>query len=691
MEIAYNFNADAFDKTLFQSTISNNELMEQIYFGAKYPPDSGQYRQSNIHTGVTFVKSSSSTNVSIPIIYCVKENDRIVSLSTKIYYDNDYSCLYGSGDFKRYLWNSSRLETDYSFSVGGVPFYNIPNNNYLLDNWEGEYGYPFEFATNLPIFEVTSDFNPNHASVEDFAKTHNVGTMLAYSEVLRVLNEDSTPEEPDGDVFNISNVGIEGTWTQYGVNNTLPYYYRMVRGKIINGKIAFYDIPGVDNGVLKYGIKINGDLYGCQYSEDNGVTWHDTDTFPYTYFYRPRDKELGTFKYGLAFQSFLPHWKNEDDAEDYITGDKPITDADNWDDIWRKYPDKWKPTGESDDATIFGDVYTRAHFSQQYICSNATIVDISNGLFDVSTGGIFERIKQGVEMYGANPIDCVQSLVYYPMDLTSVFTNTISQNYIYFGGYKFDLTNGTANKIVFPNGYKDLGTFDIQLPYGDSYKSYEPYAKLRVYLPYIGWRELDIKRYANKSVKVRYYIDTRTNGMCTACLIANNLLVDYFNGQMGVSMPITLTDFTSFANSQINTILGGGGDMINNGGDIIGGLMGASPIGVGVGMAKGFGNLTKMEYGLQSNNINNYNSTRGTSSSMINQYLPQEVLFEFELQEVDATKNSPGLRGYPSNASGNINQFTGYLEVQEVDLKCYRATDTEKSEIESLLRQGIRI
>lgn len=696
-----------YDKNLFVNK-TPDEIVDALYSEYKIP-DYSVYGSSNYsstyYIDMFMIKHNSSSHASIPFIYFKTSGENnildylgIVGGTTS----GEYSCVYNetNSSVSYYNWYDGSTRTRTISSGESLSNYSqISDNNYRAgDFWTGENGYPFHVNTNLPLFHVIDGFDYTNVNVQSFMRGEISAESLLglYDKIIAIVNNAETEEEPDGEEFEISNIGTSGNFTEYGASIGTERYYRFVRGKVLNGKLALYKIDGVDNGVLKYGISLIGSLYGCQYSTDGGVVWHDTDTFPFDFLYRERKKELGSFDFALTNSvTRTPIFKNKSDADDYQDGTKDETDADNWEDISLYHPEKVTSTGRPDTATTFGEVYTKAHFSQQYICSSAVIQDISNGLFDISSGGFFEKIKKGVEMYGANPIDCVQSLVFYPMDLTTVFTSTLSQNYIYFGGYKYDLSVGNVNKIVFPNGFKDLGEFDIKSRFGTKekphYMDFEPYTKLRVFLPYIGWRELDIKRYINKKVKVRYYIDTRTNGTCTACLIANGVLVDYFNGQMGVSMPITLTDFTSYANTQIRTLLGGGSDITSSGVDMVSSVANSSPVGVGVGVTKGMANVGKTTYNLNLNNVNNFNATKGGSTSMINQYLPQEVCFELEVQQIDKTSNAPELRGYPSNTSGRLYNFNGYLEVNEVQLVCEGATDSEKEEIISLLHSGIHI
>lgn len=549
-----------------------------------------------------------------------------------------------------------------------------------------------EFITNIPIFET---------------EAQALGYLNGTVPITDAINSIQS-DVPDGEDFEIINPWTHGTWTEYGHTESGTTTFRNVRGKLVNGTFALYPITfSSGDSALKYGISFSNDVefYGLQYSLDN-VTWIDTNTFPFEFFYRERTKELGTFDYGLTCSNaHIPEFENQSDADGYNAGTVDILNATNWNEISSSYT-PINTTGDVDDASTMGQVYTRAFFSQQYICSESALQQISNALYDTNPSGMFENIKKGLEMYGEDVIEAVQGCMFFPINLNNVFTSVQNQSYIYFGGYKFDLSDGvTVNKILYPNGYYDFGTFDLK-PTFKNFRDYSPFSRLFCYLAYVGWVELDIARYINKTVTIRYYFDTRTGG-CLACLFAGATLVDYFNGQCGVQMPVTLTSFSQYANAQIQTLLGGGktpngtggavGEMVSSGAKgVMDGLAETGTIGLGAMAVGGIGaaagiQTTKTLYGLTQNNINNFNKTKGASTSMLNQYLPQECCFMFEIQDADITPNELSLLGYPSNASGQLQEFSGYLEVDVVNLVCPYASDTEKAEIVKQLQNGVYI
>ena len=582
-------------------------------------------------------------------------------------------------------------------------------------------------STNIPIFY-------DYASAKLYLGAETQEQALIYLQ--DALNYKQNETVPDGKMFNIYNPWQHGTWDEYsdinGPTTDGIIHYRNVRGKLIEGKkFALYKI-GLFDGAIRMGIKYDIDaFYGLQYSED-GVTWHDTGSFPYNYFFAPRTNELGTFDYGLTIgNDIVPTWESEEDADDYLDGDKDISEASNWGSISNQYGERiLNLTGEEEQLTEFGENFTRQFFTQCYLCNANVLYEISNDLFDydvTTLSGLWEDIKKGLEMYGSNPMEVVQGVRYYPFDLSEIFSSVQSQNYIYFGAYQLQLSSGSALKIIYANGYKDMGTVRIKRTFND-WRDFEPYTKLSIYLPYIGRYTLDAARYYDKEVKIRYYIDIRT-GMCCACLIANGVLLDWFDGQIGVEMPITLTDYSSYAQTQINTILrnsalGAGGVATTIGAgvkfgtnmlhaeesydashpqtakimDSMSGMSGpqaalaATGIATGVGaVAVGVGAGMKTAYELMKTGTSAYTGTKGSSSAMVNAFLPQYPTFMFEILEIDESPYLNELYGRPTNASGRLGDFSGYLEAEDIMLICPIATDNERQEIIDLVRSGIYI
>ena len=617
--------------------------------------------------------------------------------------------------------HTTDLYEDGYWSQAKIPAFDWVTSPYISQN-----GYTF--TCNVPFFGSDSTHALEYCRCTDKQQAINLLKNYSYN-----FKEDET--EPEGKEFTINNVWTHGTWDGYGVHNLGSQNFRQVRGKIEEGGVvSIYKVDGIVDGMLKYGITIKSgtNFIGLQYSEDGGTVWHDTDSFPYEYFYRPRVNEYGTFDFGLTFYSQFPVWNSKEDSDDYIDGEKDISEADNWNQISPNYPPN-NPTGIGENETEFGEVSSRAMFSQLYLCNVGSLYEISNALFDydvTTLSGLWDDIKKGLEMYGTNPMEVVQGLRYYPFDLSQYFTSVQNQSYIYFGAYQLSLQND-VKKIIYANGYIDLGTIPKISRWYKDWRDFEPYTKISIYLPYIGVFPLDAKKYYDKSVKIRYYIDLRT-GACTACLIANGLLLDYFDGIIGTEMPITLTDYSSYAQSQLNIIMRNAGIGIASEGTVgniaaqgmgmalnynenaqavqeaalmspstsslaaqTAGSYGTQAIaGAAIGGAAllggvAVGTAAKTSFDLMRNGTAGYTKTRPASSAMINQYLPQYPYFRIEIMETDESAYLNELYGRPTNKGDVIGNFSGYLQAEDVMLICPIATDNERQEIIDLVKAGI--
>lgn len=578
----------------------------------------------------------------------------------------------------------------------------VPYNALAADDFRASAVSPFTFSANAPIFtDATVALNYLRNGYSD--------SMADYC-----VNIKESEKEEESDEVLLYSMGVLQTWDNSGLiyenDGAGVAIHKGIRGKLKSGSISLYPITGISDGSLKYGLKMSNNVAWVYLEEVDGftLTWQEVESVSIDFLYRKRIDELGTFHASrialdtnTEFNAKIPIFEDETTAQGYIDGNVDITQATNWRTISQNYPIT-NGTEDGDSETTFGQAYNRSFFSQLYLLGQSALADISNALFtpttaDPTIAGAWEYIKEGIEMYGADPMQAVQGLMYFPVNLTEVFPNTDSRNYVYFGSYQCPVPNG-VHRVIFPQGYKDVGTMRIVPSFGGTWRDYEPYTKLYVYIPYCGTYQLDLARYYNKTTTIRYYIDLRTGGCCV-CLIADGLLIDIFNGQMGVQMPITLTDKSAYANSQSQILLQGLQGIGGVGGktyDAVSQAV-ATAGGAGAGVSGAFGLLqggievAKTVYGLSQNNVSDYNKTKGGSTSQINCYLPQHVTFIFEIQQADETANEVNLQGLPSNASGTIDSFSGYLEVESVNLVCGIATENEKRTIQNALKNGIII
>ena len=608
------------------------------------------------------------------------------------------------------------VNNTYSFCQGNSPMTSISTNGtgrYPVTKHHISIDMPF-----CPIFATQTE-----------AERYISGLDLDPSNALNYYEAET---EPEGELFEIYNTGQRGTWSLGDiVTDVSTPFYRWFRVKLattqgVDGRLAFYK-QGLEDGVIKVVPVATADIVFCEYST-NGSTWEEWtgSGLPFDYIYGERTNELGTFIYatrsGLNGTDGAPVFDDEATALKWVNHDPSvdITDANNYGDLGNRYPIGNK-TGQKETDTTMGTASNfKSHFTQKYILDSGDVVKIANAMLD-TTSNIFEDIVEGLKMFGESIIDSVCSLVFFPIDLTTVFTRLSSQNYIFFGGYQYpptgDPTSIQVYRVTGYDGYIDLGTVTIEptYPEGD-YRNTSDYCRVSIFLPYIGLTELSYEKYVGKQLKVRYYLDLNT-GSTLVCLLCNDgdgfKLYDYLNGQMGAQIPITLTDASAYAQAELRNIsnlassitagaVGLGTGLASRGSGIIqqainGNTLGAvSEVGAmnaegAVGaFSTGIG-FSKALYDLKTTNINNFKTTKGGSGAIGNQYLPQYVYLIFEYIETEETPNLLQLEGRPSNKSGALESFSGYLEVDSVKLSCSYATENEKKEIEQLLNTGVYI
>lgn len=567
--------------------------------------------------------------------------------------------------------------TEHSTSANYVAGVLSPQDNRVVNVIE------WDIATNIPIFETNT------------ARNNYIRNGVGISSAINYYEPQLPPERKKKFIYNAFR---HGTPTANGVEFDGTETKVFERFEVSNDAVLYPDGDG-------YRIKLDGELISCEMStfdEFNNFTQYDFLVYS-GLFYKAWD--------GITLQAGIYATRDIDtnmlimdseaNAEAYINATteeaKEIiasTHATNYIDIQNgNYYRPFNPTGESEEETTFGEVYHEPAFQRAYVLGRGALAEIKSALFDTTAGGIFEDIAKGLALYGENPAESIIDLSYYPFNIDDVITVGQAQNYVFFGGYQLQLQNNTVKQVIFPNGYIDLGTFVFR-PSFNSWKDFT--SKAYFYCPYIGVYELDITRYIGKTITTRFYVDFDTRA-CMCVLIGDGLMLDYFTGEIGVGQPMRATDFSAYANTQLQTILSGATNSVNMAsggvgtGASIGAMVGAGALtggvaGAGIGLALGVGATV---FNASQQNINRFNKTKGSSTGTLNEFLPQYPYFIFELDNTEEPDNLKALYGYPSDTGGQVQMFNGFLQCSKVNLVCENATENEKKEIESMLLSGV--
>lgn len=237
----------------------------------------------------------------------------------------------------------------------------------------------------------------------------------------------------------------------------------------------------------------------------------------------------------------------------------------------------------------------------------------------------------------------------------------------------------------------DCGSIFVNKYYGSCF-DHNPYQKLLLWLPYIGYRELDPDEFNGKYIHVVYHCDCMS-GDCVAFIKSETggmgptfgRVVAQFSGSCGVRVPYGRTSYDSMVQASIQ-LLGGAV------GTALGGAMGGM-----AGLAAGNISAGQIANSIQGSTIMAVNGAKtgtersGTAGASAGYLSIQKPYLLRTLPQQSLPDNYVSVEGYPSNMPGPLNQYSGFAAVETIKLSGISATDAEKSEIQSLLTGGVYI
>lgn len=226
--------------------------------------------------------------------------------------------------------------------------------------------------------------------------------------------------------------------------------------------------------------------------------------------------------------------------------------------------------------------------------------------------------------------------------------------------------SGAQGNLV-TNRYMEFSCGSVKVnEYYSNVEDYDPYTKLQLFLPYIGFVSLATNEVMGKTINVRYGIDVYTGG-CVARVIVNSGGVSQelynFQGQCGCQLPVTSSDYSSLVSRPlIGATLGA----------VTGGVAGAV-----TGAVSGLASA-KITY----NRSNGFNSNTGPMTR-------QKPMLIIERPIAFNAQSYPAFYGQPTNWTVKLSECSGYTRVKDIHIDKTTATDNEKLEIERLLKEGV--
>lgn len=278
-----------------------------------------------------------------------------------------------------------------------------------------------------------------------------------------------------------------------------------------------------------------------------------------------------------------------------------------------------------------------------------------------------------------------------------IIHNTTLKGVFHDSGTNTDVEVNLKHDDVLPYiTYIVLADFKFESTHFTDYNDLPPYAMYEIYIPYYGWRELDLGKLINHRILVYYFVDL-TNNKTTV------YLYDYTSGTilfsascvLGIELGLSTTNAKEVSDKSdanrlsltlglVGSALAIGGAMFTGGASLMGGLA----VGGGIlNASKQVGSYVMSE----KTNYERGQTQFGSSGSAVAS--PQKVLIRKRKEILNYTLTTDFLskEGGVCNQLLDLSSVTGYTEIGDIhfEAKGYDIYNDEINEIVTLLKEGI--
>ena len=266
------------------------------------------------------------------------------------------------------------------------------------------------------------------------------------------------------------------------------------------------------------------------------------------------------------------------------------------------------------------------------------------------SGSIFDQFS----LINNNPIENIISCKAIPYAISGT-TQEIT-----LGNVK---TGVNGEKISQNFSKQTIGSVAIAEHY-KNFLDYAPYTNVIIYLPYIGFKELDASLVMGKTLKIEYTLDVITGG-CLAQIYVGNIRLYEFTGNIGVDISITASNRAQVESAYINA-------------------------GVGVVSSAMSGNVTGAVNSIIGAATSQYHySGTGNPSPSCVASTNRTCYIVIDRPQYQPLKAFNHTRGRMCCLSKTIGSLKGYTVCDgNIDISGIGATDEEKDEIVNILSTG---
>lgn len=284
-----------------------------------------------------------------------------------------------------------------------------------------------------------------------------------------------------------------------------------------------------------------------------------------------------------------------------------------------------------------------------------------NALAAYLWSNIYDLEANFVKLF-SSPMDCIIGLGIVP-----VIPTLGSASAVKFGNINSPIY---MTKLASQFVEKDCGW--IQLPkWIGCFLDFAPYVKLSLYLPYIGYRDLNPNDVMGHSIHVVYHIDCLTGGCC-AMIETEQTLLYSFNGSCIANVPLTATNFSSAIQNAISAVSSVGKGIGNLATGNIGGTI---------------GNLTDAaNAALNMGPDIQRSGAMGGAAGLMSYQKPMLVI---ERPRMCVPLNLNHFKGNTLYVTRQLSACQGFTQIDMINLDGVPCTSTERKELETILHEGV--
>lgn len=324
-----------------------------------------------------------------------------------------------------------------------------------------------------------------------------------------------------------------------------------------------------------------------------------------------------------------------------------------------------------------------------YAASESLMQQFSQALWD-------ENLIAEIKKFVAKPLDWIISVKMVPFVPPAVN-----------GAYpKWGNVQWPVPLNIIENQYYELdcGSLYIDRYWGNCF-DYDPYTRIEIWLPYVGYRDLPVDLIMGHNLHCRYEIDCLTGCCCVILSVdaissdsehyvpgsdASKVIGQYY-GNCAVQIPIT----SESNDGLVQTMMAAAGSFLNKAIPAFAQQALQPPeeysdfeatMNVSAGALSSAGTTVRNITAMKS--VPTRSGVAGMANGMMSVQTP---FVHIKRPNQSRPDNFRDLHGYMSNMPGPLSEFTGYAEVEDIQLNNIPAFEPELKEIIQLLKGGVII